>query len=225
MQLPVANWHYSISAGLTANQQSVLSFRNGDPLLARYTPSRGQLYICATSADLQSGNFPGSYFFAPFLYQMAMQSSSGNIYAVAAGSEQPVYLPLMNVAERTTLHLYSRNIDIIPPQRPNGAGVDVYIDQAVQAPGFYQLSAGGGDTTAVALNQDKLESELTYRDIKTLKGEWQGDQIKWPDLAKGGNPKDSADADYPLWKVCVILALVMLAIETWLLARVKKGMA
>ncbi|MCD6062481.1 MAG: hypothetical protein K0R82_392, partial [Flavipsychrobacter sp.] len=74
VQLPVANWHYIISAGLSANQQSILSFRNGDPFLARYTPSKGQLYICATSADLQSGNFPGSYFFVPFLYQMAMQS-------------------------------------------------------------------------------------------------------------------------------------------------------
>ena len=88
VQLPVANWHYIISAGLSANQQSVLSFRNGDPLLALYTPSRGQLYICATAADLQSGNFPGSYFFTPFLYQMAMQSSSSSIYAITLGAQQ-----------------------------------------------------------------------------------------------------------------------------------------
>ena len=222
VQLPVANWHYSIGAGLNANQQSVLSFRNGDPLLARYTPSRGQLYICATSADLQSGNFPGSYFFAPFMYQMAMQSSSSNIYAVTAGTQQPVYLPLTNVAERNTMHLYSKNLDIIPPQRPNGGGVDVYIDQAVQLPGFYKLAVAAGDTTTVALNQDKHESQLEYKNISTLKGEWKGDNIKWPDVTKGGSLKDSAANSFPLWKVCVILALIMLAVETWLLARVTK---
>ena len=110
VQLPVANWHYIINAGLSANQQSVLSFRNGDPLLARYMPSRGQLYICATSADLQSGNFPGSYFFTPFLYEMAMQSGSSSIYAITAGAQQPVYLALANVTERNTVHLYGNGL-------------------------------------------------------------------------------------------------------------------
>ena len=219
VQLPVAKWHYSISAGLTANQQSVLSFRNGDPLLARYTPRRGSLYICATSADLQSGNFPGSYFFAPFLYQMAMQSTSGNIYAVTAGSQQPVFLPLTNATERNTLHLFSNSVDMIPPQRPNGGGVDVFVGQAVQLPGFYQLAAPGGDTTSVALNQDKQESILTYLNINTLKNEWKGADVKWPDMASSGNFKGATGNSFPLWKVCVILALIMLTAETWLLAK------
>lgn len=222
VQLPVANWHYSIAAGLNANQQSVLSFRNGDPLLARYTPGKGQLYICATSADLQSGNFPGSYFFAPFLYQMAMQGGSSNVYAVTSGTQQPIYLPLGNVSERNTMHVLAPGIDVIPPQRPNGAGLDVYLDQAVQLPGFYQLAAAEGDTTKVALNQDKHESQLEYRNISALKGEWKGDNIKWPDMAKGGSLKESAASNFPLWKVCVILAIVMLAVETWLLARKQK---
>ncbi|WP_161499270.1 vWA domain-containing protein [Flavipsychrobacter stenotrophus] len=222
VQLPVANWHYSISAGLNANQQSVLSFRNGDPLFARYTPGKGQLYICATSADLQSGNFPGSYFFAPFLYQMAMQSGSSNIYAVTSGSQQAIYLPINNVSERNTMHVLAKNVDVIPPQRPNGAGLDVFMDQAVQVPGFYQLAAAEGDTTDVALNQDKRESVLEYKNISTLKSEWKGDNIKWPDVTKGGSLKESAVSNFPLWKVCVLLAVLMLAVETWLLARVKK---
>ncbi|MBU3677132.1 MAG: hypothetical protein FGM54_08150, partial [Chitinophagaceae bacterium] len=44
VQLPLTNWHYIIQAGLSANQQSVMSFRNGDPFLAKYTPNRGALY-------------------------------------------------------------------------------------------------------------------------------------------------------------------------------------
>lgn len=222
VQLPVANWHYNITAGLNANQQSVLSFRNGDPLLARYTPLRGQLYICATSADLQSGNFPGSYFFAPFLYQMAMQSGSSNIYAVTVGAQQPVYLPMADVTERNTVHVMAKGVDVIPPQRPNGAGLDVFIDQAVQQPGFYSLSAVGSDTTIVGVNQDKHESQLEYRNIGSLKSEWKGDNVKWPDMSQGSNIKASAASDFPLWKLCVLMALVMLFVETWLLARQQK---
>src|SRR5690606_29990933 len=33
VQLPVASWHYAIESGLSASGQSILSFRNGDPLL------------------------------------------------------------------------------------------------------------------------------------------------------------------------------------------------
>ena len=222
VQLPVANWHYVISAGLSANQQSVLSFRNGDPLLARYTPSRGQLYISSTSADLQSGNFPGSYFFTPFLYEMAMQSSSSSVYAISGGTQQPVYLPLVNVSERNMVHVYGKGTDIIPPQRPDGAGLDIFIDQAVQQPGFYALSpATGGDTTQVALNQNKAESQFDFRDINALKSEWKGDNIKWMSITDGGSITDNGNNDFPLWKLCVILAVVMLAAETFLLAKPK----
>ena len=226
VQLPVANWHYTISAGLSANQQSILSFRNGDPLLARYTPSAGKLYLCATSADLQSGNFPGSYFFTPFLYEMAIQSGSSNIYAITAGAQQPVYLALANVSERNTVHVYGKGIDVIPPQRPDGAGLDVFVDQVMQQPGFYSLSAPGSDTTQIALNQDKRESQLDFRDIAALKNEWKGDNVKWLSINDSGSIADNDNnGGFPLWKVCVILALVMLAAETFLLARPQVAIA
>ncbi len=223
VQLPLANWHYSLTAGLNANQQSILSFRNGDPFLARYTPSRGQLYICATSADLSSGNFPGSYFFAPFLYQMAIQSGSSNIYAITAGAQQPVYIPLLNAIKRNTMHVTAQGVDIIPPQRPNGAGLDVFVDQAVQHAGFYNVAAPAGDTTQVALNQDKQESKLANRTLTELKNGWQGANIKWlePSLSTGTN--NHGTQDFPLWKICILIALFALGLETWILARPKKS--
>ncbi len=222
VQLPAANWHYIIRAGLSANQQTVLGFRNGDPLLARYTPSGGQLYLCASSADLQAGNFPGSYFFTPFLYMMAMQSGGGSVFAVTSGNEAPVYLALNDAVERNTIHAYGAGVDVIPPQRSSGAGLNVYVGQALQQPGFYTLAAPGTDTTEVALNQDNGESLLSFRDIPALRSEWKGDNIKWMDISEsGGITGRSSYGDFPLWKVCVILALVMLAAETFLLSRKK----
>jgi hypothetical protein len=220
VQLPVANWHYTITSGLSANQQSVLGFRNGDPLLARYSPSSGHLYLCATSADLQSGNFPGSYFFTPFLYLMAMQSGGGSVFAVTTGNPDPIYLPLTNVAERNTIHVFGTNTDIIPSQRPSGAGLDVYMGQVVAQPGFYSLTATGNDTTRVAVNQGKEESLPSFLDIGKLQKEWQAENIRWMSISDSGNLSgDGPNVNFPLWKVCVILALVMLALETFLLAR------
>lgn len=220
VQLPVANWHYVLSAGLSANQQSVLSFRNGDPFLARYTPSRGQLFICATSADLQSGNFPGSYFFTPFLYLMAMQTGAGSVYAIAAGAEAPVFLPLSGTSDRNTVHAAAPGIDVIPAQLPSGAGLDVFVGRSVQQPGFYTLFAPGMDTVRVGVNQDKLESLHALRDLAALQNDWKADNIKWMTLGSSGEASGAGSGtDFPLWKVCVLLALVMLALETFLLAR------
>lgn len=219
IQLPVVNWHYIIDAGLSANQQAILSFRNGDPFLARYTPARGQLYISASAADLQSGNFAGSYFFVPFLYQMAIQSQGGAVYALTSGKQQAAYLPMSNTGERDMIHLYADGLDAIPPQKPNGSGLDIFIDQAVQQPGFYRLSSGGADTITVALNQDRSESRLDAWKISELKSQWNGSEITWLNLADAGTAANkTAWGGFPLWKVCVILALIMLAAETFLLA-------
>jgi hypothetical protein len=219
VQLPQANWHYSLSSGLTANQQSILSFRNGDPLLAQYNLNNGKLYILATSADLPSGNFPGSYFFVPFLYQMTVQSKGGDVYAITAGKPQPVYLPMNNANERNMVHAYADGVDVIPPQRPAGAGLNVYLGQAVQRPGFYSLSGNSGDSAVVAMNQDRVESELALWEIDELRNGWKGENIRWMNISDAGTAKTAgAASSFPLWKVCIILALLMLAAETYLLA-------
>src|SRR5690606_4698639 len=116
-------WHYVIESGLAANRQAILSFRNGDPLFAQYSPLSGKLYILSTGIDLQSGNFPSSYFFAPFLYQMAVQSKGGNVYALTLGSHDPAYLPLTDAGERNMVRLYHDGGEAIPPQRTSGAGL------------------------------------------------------------------------------------------------------
>ena len=137
--------------------------------------------------------------------------------------QQAVYLPLSNASGRDMVHVFGKELDVIPPQRPNGAGLDIFIDQAVQQPGFYALSAANaGDTTQIALNQQKSESQLDFRDITALKSEWKGDNIKWMNITDNGTITGyGSNEDFPLWKVCVLLALIMLAAETFLLAKPK----
>jgi hypothetical protein len=218
VQLPSSNWHFVLQAGLSANQQSILSFRNGDPLLAQYAPTRGKLYFLTTAADIASGNFQSSYFFVPFLYQMAAKSRGSDVFAVTSGKSSPVYLPMNNVDERNMLHLTGNGIDIIPPQKPSGSGLDVFLGQCVQQSGFYTLASTVNDTTAIAINQDKAESQLELWDLATLQKNWNGKDIHWMELDETTHLTTETTAAFPLWKVCVILALIILAAETYLLA-------
>lgn len=218
VQLPVVNWHYRLRAGLDANQQSVMSFRNGDPFLAQYTPGRGKLYVAAAPADLESGNFPNSYFFVPFLYQMAAQSRGGDVYALTAGRGQAAFLPLATADERRVVHLLGAGVDAIPPQRANGAGLDIFVDQAIRQPGFYSLQAAGSDTAEIALNADRNESVLSAWTPEELRSGWKGGKAEWLDATRAeGRQQASALGSFPLWKLCAILALAALVAETIIL--------
>jgi hypothetical protein len=218
VQLPVATWHYSIQAGYSANGQNILSFRSGDPLLARYTPSKGALYLCATSADIEGGNFPASYFFVPFLYQMAAQSRGGDVYALTAGRQQAAFLPIRNSDERNMVHLHADGMDVIPPQHTAGGGVDVFVDAVVQAPGFYRLAAPSGDSAVIALNGTRAYSNLDLWDMAKLQEEWPDRSATWQTPESAGNVTSGAGrGEMPLWKVCAILALILLAAETFVL--------
>lgn len=218
VQLPQANWHYTLQAALSANLQSVISFRNGDPLLAEFAPAKGKLYMLTTAADLQSGNFPGSYFFAPFLYQMAARSGTENIFSIPAGTEQPVYLSFKNTGERNMVHLIGNGDDIIPPQRPAGAGLNVFPGKVQSQAGFYTLTAPGNDSVLIAMNESRSESALELWSIPELKKQWKDADITWGETNETVRINSSITANFPLWKVCVILAVIMLAIETYLLA-------
>lgn len=219
VQLPLVNWHYRYNASLFANQQSIFSFRNGDPFLAQYTPSRGKLYLCASTADLMGSNFATSYFFVPFLYQMTIQSRGSDIFALSPDNPQPVYISMAQANERNVVHLYGNGVDVIPPQRPSGAGLDVFLNNVIHQSGYYSLAAQGGDTVRIAMNPNKTESVLEYWSLSELKNNWKGQHIYWIDVVHSTPFSTvSSGVNFPLWKVCVILALLMLAVETYLLA-------
>lgn len=218
VQLPQVNWHYRVRAGLSANQQAVISFRNGDPLLAQYSPARGKLYLLTTAAAIQAGNFPTSYFFAPFLYQMTTQSQTGNVFAATAGTEHPIFISLPNTGERNMVHVYNKNdLDLIPPQRVSGAGLDIFAGKVLTQAGFYQLASPGNDTVHIALNEDRKESQLELWDLAQLRGEWKGEGISWSEANETVSDVMDKRGSFPLWKLCVAFALLLLAAETYLL--------
>ena len=220
VQLPYAKGHYQIKAGLNANQQSIFSFRNGDPFFSLYSPQKGQLYICATPPDAAHGNFQSSYFFVPFLYQMASLAKGNSIFAITAGQKQPVYIAQSNSDERSLMHVRNKDLDAIPAQRAEGMGVQVFVGAVAQNFGFYNISNNVSDTNWVAVNMNRAESDLAVWNLSDLKKNWQGKDIKWQEAdAENKVLTTKQQSAFPLWKLCAILALVMLGIETYLLSK------
>lgn len=220
VQLPFAKNHYRIKAGLSANQQAVFSFRNGDPFFALYSPYKGQLYVCATTPEAQNGNFQSSYFFVPFLYQMASLAKGNSFFAITAGQQQSIYINRRAGNDKELLHMKGAGIDAIPAQRAEGMGVQVFAGAIAQKAGFYSLSAGGADSTLIAVNLSRVESNLDTWSLNQLQKNWSGKDIKWQQAGADNKALNlKQQSSFPLWKLCAILALLMLGMETFLLSR------
>ncbi len=225
VQLPLTTRRYPISAALSASQQMLMGFRDGKPFLAQYNLGKGKLYLCAASLDDKTTNFPLSHFFVPILYKMTMQSGAGSIYALFAGDVQPIWLPAQGADRRSVWHIAATGFDAVPAQRAAGNGTEVFAGSAVFHAGFFKLyQQDVPDSIVLGINASRTESDLKLADPKLVNQALPG--IHWIDERYvnergwhgGANP-------FPLWKICVLVALACLAVETFFLLKKDKGLA
>jgi len=220
IQLPVTKRRFFIEADLTANQQSIMSFRDGSPFLAQYTPGKGRLFIVAAPLNVSSSNFPLSYFFVPVLYKMAVQNQEQNPPSIDIGSSNPVWISAANNAhKRSVWHLIAPSFDAVPVQNPSGTGTSIFVGQAATKTGFYVLKQEeGADSVWIALNADRRESLLDYASGSAIEQSLKPFKVHWideKDISRHG--WKTSDQPFPLWKIAVLIALLCLALETWLL--------
>jgi len=218
VQLPTVLRHYPISAGLSANQQSVLSLKNGQPFLAQYSIDNGSLYIVASSLDERSGNFVLSNLFMPLLYKMCAISGAQSIYAINANSNQPVFIPNQS-ANRTVFKATGQDMEVIPAQSAYGNGTNIFLGKAIDQAGFYSLKNESiSDSTLIAVNANTLESQLEAATKEELQQQLKGAKISWEQSgAASANSPSGSNTD--LWKWLVAIALLALIIETYFLLK------
>lgn len=220
VQLPFVRMHYPLRASTGTETQSIISFRNGDPLFAAYPSGNAQLFISSTPADPAYSNFQSSYFFVPFVYQMASLSQSADIYSVFAGQAAPVFVPTSQNSGSQRLLLRGNGADLIPAQRPQGRGMLLDLGKVLSRSGFYYVSSEHGDSSLIGANLNRMESDLSYWELTDLKNRTKRKGDSWQS-ADAENPAVSKHvlSSFPLWKLCSILALGMLGLEIYLLSR------
>ncbi|HNB82784.1 MAG TPA: hypothetical protein PLP14_11825, partial [Chitinophagaceae bacterium] len=214
---------YVIQSAALSSEQKLFTFPNGDAFLSEFRCGNGKLYLCASSADQSSGNFPKSYWFLPLIYKMAYLNVSNPVYALTIGKNAIMQIPNTKTGNENIYHVSDPSVDAIPEQRSTGNQVMLNLNQAIQKSGLYSVYLpGSSDTVFVGLNYNRNESELKYHQIDELKknskiskAHWSGDQVVMN--AGWGQWQDGM----PLWKVCIILALFFLLCESLLIRFMK----
>jgi hypothetical protein len=127
-------------------------------------------------------------------------------------------MPPIKSSEKQILKLTKDSVSIIPDIRQQPGSTTLYIADEIQQSGNYNLTKQDSTIAALAFNNNRSESDLSYFTEREL----AKFMPKSATILQGGkgslkNAVSEVNIGLQLWKLCIILALVFLAAEIVLL--------
>jgi hypothetical protein len=215
IDLPQVNKYFSFSESNNNSKENLLQLPANKLFFARYPIGNGQVYLSATGLENEDSNFAKHPVFVPLMYKIAF----------ASAKEQPIYYTAMkdNVLEsqkidlgaNQSLKLVADNFEAIPAVRQANGKTLLYVADQVKRAGFYDVKKGDSTLAVVAFNDNRLESDMHYTSQKNLEKLFDKENVAFLDprsdhIASAVAGKNNGTE---LWKLCLILSLVFLAIE------------
>jgi len=233
IDLPVVNAHYEITNTKTTSVERLFSLENGETFLDVYDEGRGTVYLFSVPLLEQASNLPEHALFVPLMYKIAIHSLNfGNLF-YTLGQNNQIEGPVSSGSEdgEFVYHLMGADskapdVDIIPETRVVGQTVQILLHNMLSEPGNYQLMANSTIKKGYAFNYNRTESNLRCYSIEELEMKVEKASLSNFFILSSGRTENSANLSTigdgtKLWKLCIIFALVFLAIETLLLRFLK----
>ena len=215
LDLPQVNRYLDFNENNNSNKENLLQLPANKLFFARYTIGNGQVYLSATDLENEDSNFAKHPVFVPLMYKIAF----------ASAKEQPIYYTAMkdnvlesqkiNLGANQSLKLVADQFEVIPELRQTNGKTLLYIADQVKRAGFYDLKKADSTLAVVAFNDNRTESDMHYTaqtDLQKLFGKQEVVFLdpKSDSIASAVSAKNNGTE---LWKLCLILSLVFIAIE------------
>ncbi|MES2455339.1 MAG: VWA domain-containing protein [Bacteroidota bacterium] len=219
MDLPVVSRYFSYASQSRGSMESILQLPLERSLFARYRIGAGKIYLSAASLDLKDGNLPRHPVFVPMMYKVAFGSVQEQPLFYTNGLSDLLEMTKVSLGPNQSLKLVSDQFEVIPEIRQTPAKTLLYVADQVRKSGFYNLKLGDSTLAVVAFNDNRAESDMHYATESELKDLSVGQNI-----AVFNSRKDAQSLNIglknnsnELWKLCIILTVVFLAIEILLI--------
>ena len=167
----------------------------------------------------EAGNFPRHSVFVPIMYQAALLSMRNQQLFYNLVKEQSIAIPKVTLNTNQTLKLKKDNFEATPDIRQMENETQLYVADQIKERGNYTLLKADSILAVIAFNDNGTESDLTYADDKELISKFPGQKINLFNSEKSSLQNDikSVNQGIQLWKICLILALLCLAVEILLI--------
>lgn len=217
LDLPKVNRHFIYTQTHKSTREDVMSLPFNQLFFARYRLGGGQIYLCSGSLDIKDSNLPLHPVFLPLMYKTAFLSVQEQplYYTVGENTQLSSATLQLNAAE--SLRLVSATTEVIPEVRQVLGKTLLYIADQVKASGFYELKKADSLLSVYAFNDNRKESDMNYASRPQLEKIFGKKKVNISNsaasLSAGGIKNNSTE----LWKLCIVLCAVCLALEVILI--------
>ncbi len=221
LKLPTTQSNYKMTRQGSKKERVILRYRDGNTFVGKYRHGAGQLYFCTAPLHPdQSDLARNGDIFAPMIFKMALAANRTNHIGYTISKDQLLETENRKTNLETVYKVGGPSDEFIPEQRVVGSRVRVMLNNQIQEAGFYNLYLDEEEVLEkYAFNYDRKESVLEYLSSEELTALG----TKGFTLLKDQSDKNFTDLigsrsnGTQLWKYCIILALIFLAIEILLL--------
>lgn len=219
LDLPVVSRYFSYIEQNTTPKQSILQLPLNQFLFARYNLGAGKMYLSATSLDTKDGNLAKHPVFVPLLFRIAFASAKEQPLYYTVGKSSLLEQQKINLGANQSLLLKAKDFEVIPEVRQTPDKTLLYIADQVRKAGFYELKKADSLLAIVAFNDNRTESDMHYATEQALSNLFGKQQVSVYNSQKDALSLNiqAKNNSIELWKLCLILAVVFLAIEILLI--------
>ncbi|MGY0038091.1 hypothetical protein [Pedobacter sp. NJ-S-72] len=217
LDLPKVNRHFAYTGINKSGREDLMGLPLNQPFFSKYRSGEGQLYLSAASLNIKDSNLPQHPVFVPLLYKIALTSVQEQPLYYTIGKSN--YLPAapIKLNPNESLRLISGKQEVIPEIRQVPGQTLLYVADQIKTPGIYELYKSDSLLSTYAFNQGRAESDMHYADDKALQTIFGTNKVN---LTKAGGDlsiKAVENNHTELWKLCLVLCAVFLAVEALLI--------
>jgi len=204
--------------------ETLMKLRSGSSLLSRYRIGKGEVYVFMTPFSGSLSNIARHAIFVPVMYRIALLSEQTGRLAYAIGRDDQIELPAVSLTGDHVFHLTNEylNFDVIPAHRATGSGTMVMLNNQLVMAGNYKLTAADKIITTPSFNFNRDESVMSFLNSEELtemigKLRIKNVTVIQPETAEITAGLSVMNEGIRLWKFCLVMVLIFLAMEIMLL--------
>ena len=219
--LPTSQGNFGLTNYSNRKEEPLMQYRDGNRYLSKYQIGQGHLYLSAVPLNAEVNSLVrNGEIFIPMLYKMAISSGYQKPIAYTIGQDELLEAAHETQSGEIVYKFKGEDEEFIPEQRIVGAKVFLGVGEQVKKAGFYQLFLNPDEILEqYAFNYDRKESDLSYynlADLKTLVGS-NAAIIEVADNTPFSTVIEERSQGIVLWRWCLALTLLFLALEVLLL--------
>ncbi|QHL87715.1 hypothetical protein GU926_09815 [Nibribacter ruber] len=208
-----------------SSYHSILNYQGGSPFLSSFKVGGGTIHLF--SGPVENTEFSQHPLFVPVLFQLILDSKSSSFATFSAGSKN-MFIPLLNKGEQEERYELERlEQTFLPDQKRLPNGIEMYLPDELNTPGFYDVLRNGLPVYTIAINLPAAESKLEGYSKEELEDIFEDDKfdvtvIQADEVQSLQKELERKPEVSHLEKYFLILCLLLLLVEIIVL-RNKKG--